>query len=101
MSILAAVSALLEKMGSAPNREINHANVKLGRALISGLVHLRCMKLEKCMPKVEQQYPHRDISPSLCPREAEITNKATAADLAQIMSSEPEKNTCFARPRLN
>lgn len=39
----AALRALLEKMGSVPNREGNHTNVRLGRALISGLVDLRCI----------------------------------------------------------
>lgn len=53
------------------------------------------------MPKVAQQYPHRHISPSLCPREGELTQEATVAGLVQIMSSEPNKNTSFARPRLN
>lgn len=98
--IRAALSALLEKMGSVPNREGNHANVRLGRAMISGLVHLRCMRLERCIPKVTQ-YPHRDISPSLCSREGELTQEATVESSVQIMSSEPEKNTSFGRPRLN
>lgn len=35
----AALSGFLEKMGSAPNREGNHANVGLSRALISSHIH--------------------------------------------------------------
>lgn len=76
--IRVVLSASLEKMGSAPNREGNYANMRLGRALTSGLVHLRCVEQERCMPKVKQQYPHRDISPSLCPREGELTHKSNS-----------------------
>lgn len=93
------LSAMLEKMDSAPNREGNHANVKLGRALISGLVHLRCMKVERCMPKVEQQYPHRDIPTFLCLRGT--NTESNRCRLSSDYEYEPEMKTCFGRSRLN
>lgn len=85
---IAVLSALLEKWAKLPTERyplVTHANVRLDRALISGLVQLRGMTLEGCMPKVEQQYPRRDISPSLFPREGELKHKAAVAGLSKML----------------